>query len=130
MHRREPDQRVDAIARSVIGAAIEVHRVLGPGFLEAVYEDALAVELAQCKLPFERQYPVVVVYRAVSVGHQRLDFLVDKQLVLEVKAVERLAPIHTAQVLSYLKATGLHLGLLVNFNTVRLQAGIKRLVRS
>ena len=128
--RIEPEPEVDTIATLVIGATIEVHRTLGPGFLESVYEDALAVELRQNALPFSRQHPVAVCYRGVAVGHQRLDLLVAEKLIVEIKAVEQLLPIHTAQVISYLKATGLHLGLLINFNVTRLQSGIKRLVRS
>ena len=113
---REPDADVDELARRVIGAAIEVHRHLGPGFLESVYEEALCVELELREIPFERQRPIGVDYKGHSVGQGRLDLLVGDRLLIELKAVDRLAPIHNAQVMSYLKATKLHLGLLINFD--------------
>jgi GxxExxY protein len=127
----EPSARADAAAKSVIGAAIEVHRELGPGFLESLYEQALGVELTLRGIPFVRQAPFSVQYKSQPVGIDRLDLLVDECLVVELKAVEALAPIHTAQVISYLKSTGLSLGLLINFNVRTLtQGGIKRLVLS
>jgi GxxExxY protein len=126
----EPNKDVDRLAHAVIGAAIEVHRHLGPGFLEGVYEEALAVELALRGIPFERQKPVPVSYKGQDVGEGRVDFLVARGLLVELKAVEALAPVHQAQVISYLKATGLHLGLLINFNVPVLRAGIKRVVLS
>ena len=112
----EPSKRLDRLARMVIGAAIEVHRHLGPGYLESVYEEALIVELGLRSGPFERQVPIRVVYKGHDIGDGRLDLLVDTELIVEMKAVEMLAPIHSAQVISYLKATGRHLGLLINFN--------------
>jgi GxxExxY protein len=111
----------------VIGAAIEVHRHLGPGFLEEVYEQALCHELALRGIAYERQAPCVVVYKGVAVGEGRLDLLVEDAVVVELKAVDRLAPIHEAQLLSYLKATGKRLGLLLNFNTPAMRDGIKRI---
>ncbi len=126
----EPNKRVDQLAREVIGAAIEVHRHLGPGFLEGVYEEALVVELGLRGIPFERQKPVPVDYKEHHVGEGRVDLLVGSDLLVELKAVETLAPIHKAQVISYLKATGLHLGLLINFNVPILRAGIQRIVLS
>ena len=102
----EPDGLVDAFARTVIGAAIEVHRHLGPGYLESVYEEALAIEFALRDLPFERQKPIAVDYKGHTVGQARVDFLVGNSLVVELKAIEILLPIHTAQMISYLKATG------------------------
>ena len=126
----EPNFRVDALARAVIGAAIEVHRILGPGYLESVYEEALALEFALRQIPFERQKPVSVIYKGHSVGASRLDFLVDGCLIVELKAVDALAPVHQAQVISYLKATGLHLGLLMNFNVSILKDGVRRMVVS
>ena len=127
---REPDADVDELARRVIGAAIEVHRHLGPGFLESVYEEALCVELELREIPFERQRPIGVDYKGHSVGQGRLDLLVGDRLLIELKAVDRLAPIHNAQVMSYLKATKLHLGLLINFNVPLLKDGIRRIIRS
>ncbi len=126
--RVEPNQAVDQIARDVIGAAIEVHRVLGPGFLESTHEEALAVELGIRGLPYERQVAIALAYKGQPVGHQRLDLLVGASVVVELKAVEALLPIHTAQVLSYLRAAGPSLGLLINFNVPVLKQGIKRLV--
>lgn len=126
----EPNKDVDRLARSVIGAAIEVHRHLGPGFLESVYEEALVVELGLRGIPFERQKPVPVDYKEHHVGEGRVDLLVGYELLVELKAVETLAPIHKAQVISYLRATGLHLGLLINFNVPILRAGIQRIVLS
>ncbi len=127
----EPGAEVDQLAHQVIGAAIEVHRTLGPGFLESVYEEALCVELAFLGLPFTRQQTFGLNYRGHVVGQARLDLLVDGRLLVELKAVESLMPIHSAQVLSYLKMTGLRLGLLLNFNVPVLRnGGIKRVVLS
>ncbi len=126
----EPSKDVDELARSVIGAAIEVHRHLGPGFLEGVYEEALVVELSLRSIPFERQLPVPVHYKTHRVGKGRVDLLVGGELLVELKAVDALAPIHKAQVISYLKAMGLHLGLLINFNASVLKDGIQRIVLS
>ncbi len=125
---REPDQRLDDLAHAVIGAAIEVHRLLGPGFLESVYEEALAVEFRLRGIPVERQKPVAVSYKDQLVGEGQLDYLVAGELVVELKAVESLAPIHQAQVISYLKALRLTLGLLINFNVPVLKNGIKRVI--
>ena len=118
------------MARRVIGAAIEVHRALGPGYLESVYEEALAYEFSLNKIPYERQVKVKVAYKGHSVGEGRLDPLVAKMLPVELKAVDALAPIHQAQIISYLKMTGLQLGLLINFNVLLLKQGIKRVIFS
>jgi len=119
----------DALSHEIIGAAIEVHRHLGPGLLESAYEECLAYEFAQCGLPFERQKPLPVQYKGVRLDCGfRLDFLVGKLVVVEVKAVEALAPVHSAQVLTYLRLAGCKLGLLLNFNEWRMGDGIKRLV--
>jgi GxxExxY protein len=124
------DDLEDRLAFRVFGAALEVHRALGPGFLESVYEESLAVELACRGIPFERQFPVVVEYKGRHVGEGRLDFLIDRKVVVELKAVDQLGEYHTAQVLSYLRATGCRLGLLINFNAVLLRAGMRRVVLS
>jgi len=124
----EPAAEIDHLAYSVIGAAIEVHSLLGPGYLESVYEEALAVELNLRGIAFERQVSVAVNYKGQDVGAARLDILVHRQLVVELKAVDALAPIHKAQVISYLKALNLPLGLLINFNVPLLKSGIKRIV--
>ena len=124
----EPPRELDTNASAVIGAALEVHRDLGPGFLESVYAEAMAVELGLRGVHFERQRPVSVLYKGHEVGEGRLDFLVDSSLVVELKAVEKLLPIHQAQVLSYLKAVRCRLGLVINFHERLLRDGIKRIV--
>jgi GxxExxY protein len=128
--RSEPSKEVDDLARKVIGAAIEVHRSLGPGYIESVYEEALAYEISLNNIPYERQVKITVAYKGHSVGEGRLDLLVAKILPVELKAVEAFAPIHQAQLLSYLKMTGLQLGLLINFNVPLLKQGIKRVILS
>jgi GxxExxY protein len=127
---RELGEKVEQLAYEVIGAAIEVHRVLGPGFLESVYQEALRVELQLRRIAFISQAVVAVNYKGAKVGEGKLDFLVGNQLVIELKAVENLAPIHTAQVLSYLKMTDHQLGLLINFNVSILKDGIRRIILS
>lgn len=114
----------------VIGAAIEVHRTLGPGFLEAVYERAMSVELGARAVPFRRQVAVSVAYKGVAIAEQHIDLFVADGLVVELKAVADLAPIHGAQVRSYMKAAGCKLGLLINFNVPALRRGIRRIVLS
>lgn len=128
MERSEPDVGLDRLARGVIGAAIEVHRLLGPGFLESVYEEALCVELVLRGVPFVRQCPISVEYKGHAVGEARMDLVVGGVLVVELKADDGLCGIHTAQVLSYLKASGMRLGLLINFNVGLLKDGLKRVV--
>jgi GxxExxY protein len=128
--KREPEPYVDAVAKGVIGAAIEVHRALGPGFLESVYESALCLELDLRGIPYARQHPITVAYKGRNVGEGRVDLLVADCLTVELKAVDLVAPIHIAQVMSYLKATGSQLGLLINFNVPLLKDGIKRVVLS
>src|SRR5690242_7743044 len=105
-----PDSDLERYAYNLIGAAIEVHRELGPGFAELVYEEALCYELELRSIPFVRQHPVVVGYKGKAVGEGQIDILVANCLVVELKAVDDLAGVHTAQVISYLKATQLHLG--------------------
>lgn len=117
------------VAREVVDAALTVHRALGPGLLEKVYEAVLAYELDRRGLEVRRQVHVPVVYdgRTFDVGH-RLDLVVAGVVVVEIKSVETLLPVHFKQVLTYLKLTGLHLGLLVNFNEALLRDGLHRLV--
>jgi GxxExxY protein len=124
----EPDDRINALARIAVDAAFQVHSTLGPGFLESVYRDAMAVELKLRGLPFGREVPIGVLYKGYTVGRGFLDLLIDERLVVELKAVEELAPIHTAQLLSYLKATRLPLGLLITFNVHQIRRGIRRVV--
>lgn len=121
---------LDLITRTVIGAAIEVHRGLGPGLLESAYQNCLARELMVQGVAFEREKELPVIYKglALDCGY-RLDFLVDGVVVVEIKAVESLARIHKAQVLTYLKLGGWELGLLLNFNVAVLREGIQRVRR-
>ena len=125
---REPDKVLDELAKVVVDAAIEVHRELGPGFVESVYEEALAVELRMRAVAFERQQAISVSYKGHPVGEGRVDLLVGGALIVELKAVERLLPVHKAQVISYLKARGASLALLINFNERLLKDGIQRVV--
>ncbi len=120
----------DSLTRRVIGAAIEVHRVLGPGLLESIYEEALCVELALGHISFERQVSMKVHYKQHDIGDARLDLLVCGQLIVELKTVDSLAPVHVAQLLSYLKINRLQLGLLLNFNVSELRHGIKRVINT
>jgi GxxExxY protein len=124
----EPDLGLNQLAHDVIGAAIEVHRALGPGFLESVYEEALAIELDARVIGYQRQVPVAINYRGQPIAQQRLDFLVGGRLIVEIKAVETLARIHVAQLISYLRTAQRGLGLLINFNVPVLRAGLRRVV--
>jgi GxxExxY protein len=117
----------DELTEAIIGAAIEVHRILGPGLLESIYEEALCLELGLRGLSVERQVEVNVIYKGNVIKGQQLDILVEKQVVVELKAVSRLPDVATAQALSYLKATGLKRALLLNFGEKRLIDGIKRI---
>ena len=119
--------RDSEITQQIIAAAIHVHRQLGPGFLESVYEEALAVEFALSGVQFVRQYPVPIFYRDHQIGEHRLDFLVERKIIVELKAVSELEDIHFAIGRSYLKATNLDDGLLFNFATTPLT--IKRFCR-
>lgn len=126
--RGEPDAELNELSRAVIGAAIEVHRLLGPGFLESTYEKALIVELRLRGIDCVFQHPVSLLYKGEPIGEGRLDLLVGGRLVVELKAVERILDVHKAQVISYLKATGHQLGLLINFNVEVLRDGIHRII--
>ena len=119
----------EEITEQIIGAAIEVHRALGPGLLESTYEACLAFELAKRGLRIEEQRAIPVVYQSVKLDcGYRIDLLVNKKVIVEIKAVESLLPIHEAQLLSYLKLSGCKVGLLINFNVRVLRVGLKRLV--
>lgn len=124
----EPDPELDALAHTVIGAAIEVHRRYGPDLDEALYEAAMEVELKLRGVPFQSQVWVEVDYKGVVIGKRRIDLIVGERLVVERKAVEQLTPLHKAQVKTYLKITRLKLGLLINFNVILLKEGIKRII--
>jgi GxxExxY protein len=120
---------INHLTGEVIGAAIEVHKVLGPGLLESAYEECLCRELELRKIPHERQKDLPVEYKGVKLDcGYRLDILVQNTLIVELKACESLQPIHEAQLLTYLKLTGIKLGLLINFNVPLLKQGIRRLV--
>jgi GxxExxY protein len=119
---------INEITGAVIGAAIEVHKALGPGLLESVYEECLAIELELRKIPFERQRQIPIRYKEREIGSvYRIDFLVDNRVIVELKACEDILPIHEAQLLTYLKLTGIKIGLLINFNVHVLKEGIRRL---
>ena len=117
----------DSLTEKIIGAAIEVHRILGPGLLESIYEEALCVEMGLRGVPLQRQVDVDVHYKGRTIKGQRVDLLVDGEVIVELKAVAALPDVATAQVLSYLKATGVKRGLLINFSASRLVDGIKRI---
>ena len=120
---------INQVSQVIIGAAIEVHRTLGPGLLESAYEQCLSHEFSLRQIPFERQKPLPVQYKGVELDcGYRLDFLVSGMVVVEVKAIDALLPIHQAQLLSYLKLGGWKLGLLINFHVPLLREGIKRVV--
>jgi GxxExxY protein len=121
--------RVNEITRSIIGAAMKVHSALGPGLLESAYEACLLFELHGAGLKAEAQVPLPVIYRQVKLDlGYRLDLLVEDSVIVELKSVEAIEPVHKAQLLSYLKPSGKHVGLIINFNVVHLKDGIKRLV--
>ena len=117
------------ISRSIIGCAIEVHRLLGPGLLESTYEECLVYELNNKKLKVERQKPIPVIYKEhrLNCGY-RLDLLVENNVIIELKSIEFFAPVHTAQILTYMRLSGIKIGLLINFNVTVLKNGIKRYV--
>jgi len=114
------------LSNQIIGAAIKVHKELGPGFLESIYEEALKVELSKNELDFASQMEVQIEYLGVPVGLHRLDLLVQNEVILELKAVKELADIHFAQLRSYLKATSIKVGLLLNFSKPTLE--VRRVV--
>jgi GxxExxY protein len=115
------------VTEGIIGAAIEVHRALGPGLLESIYEECLAEELGLRKFSFERQHAVPLVYKGRCLGADlRVDLLVDDLVVVELKAIEKILPIHAAQVVTYLRLTQKPFGLLINFNVPLLKDGLRR----
>jgi GxxExxY protein len=119
---------VERLTHTVIGCALAVHRELGPGFLESIYRAAMAIELSANGVPFEVERPLVVNYRGHPIGGQRVDLLVGGEVVVELKAVSAIDPIHIAQILSYLKALNIRVGLLINFHEVMLRDGIRRIL--
>lgn len=122
-------ERANSLSNKIIGAAIEVHRLLGPGLLESAYEECTCRELYLQDVPFERQIPLPVDYKGTKLDcGYRLDVVAGKLVIVEFKAVEKIEPIHEAQLLTYLRLTNLWLGLLINFNVPILKDGIKRIV--
>ena len=121
--------KFDELSNTVIGCALKVHKKPGPGLLESAYEQCLCYELTQAGLKFERQKELPIQYNDVKIDcGYRLDVLVEDKLILELKCVDKLTPIHEAQLLTYMKISTVHLGLLINFNSVLLRDGIKRFV--
>jgi GxxExxY protein len=119
---------LNQITERIIGCAIEVHRNLGPGLLENTYEEAMCIELTDAGLKFQRQLPFPILYKGRALGEYRLDLLVEEAVIVEIKSVERFNTVFEAQVLTYLKATGKKVGLLLNFNSRLLRDGIKRFI--
>lgn len=122
-----PDD-LEGLVGDVIGAAIAVHRELGPGLLEAAYQRALSIELDMRGIGHDVERQVPIMFRNAILCHQRIDLVADDRVIVEVKSVERLAPLHIAQVISYLRATGIRIALLLNFNVPVLKQGIRRVV--
>ena len=121
-------QEVELIIERIIGCAIEVHRALGSGLLEGIYEDALSIEFDHVGLSYDRQRQIPLTYRGKPLRSHRLDLVVEGVALVEIKAVDRLHPVHGSQVLSYLRSSGLRVGLLMNFNSYSLKSGLKRYV--
>ena len=122
-------EKINRLTYEIIGAAMEVHRAFGPGLLESIYEDALTVELSLRKIPFKRQMLVPLNYKGHNIGSGlRLDLFVADTVIVELKSVAQLLPIHEAQLLTYLKLTNTKVGLLINFNVPVLKQGIKRML--
>ena len=122
-----PESLYTDVTSRIIDAAIKVHRILGPGFLESIYEAALAHEFDLRGIPYQRQVTFQVGYKGIVAGEHRLDFLVEDKVVLDLKAVKDFEKIHTVKTLSYMRAMKKRVGLLINFNKVRLVDGVKRL---
>jgi GxxExxY protein len=132
IHRGDAEaRRFDEISDAVIGACIGIHQQLGPGLLESAYEECLCHELSSAGIAFERQKPLPVVYKSVKLDcGYRIDLVVAQKLIVELKTVETLLPIHEAQLLTYLKLSNLPVGLLINFNLPVLKQGLKRIVNA
>jgi len=122
----EEMEAINKLTEKVIGCAIEVHRVLGPGLLESVYEEALCIELSDAGLKFQRQVNIPAVYKGRQVGQYRIDLIVEESVIVELKSVDRHDPVFEAQIMTYLRVTGKKIGLLINFNSKLLKSGVKR----
>jgi len=122
-------KKIDLLSNKVIGIAIEVHRNLGPGLLESVYQQCLAYEFADAGIKFEIEKVIPIKYKKVDIDCSfRADFIIEDSMILELKTVERILPIHKAQVLTYLKLASIRLGIIINFNVKLLKNGIKRVI--
>jgi GxxExxY protein len=121
-------ESTETVIERIIGCALEVHRELGPGYFEKIYHRALEIELSLQGLHYRAELPMGIHYKGHALHGQRIDLIVDSLVVVEVKAVARIEPIHESQVVSYLRSTRLHAGLLINFNTRLLKLGLKRIV--
>jgi len=119
---------LNKITEKIIGCAIEVHKELGAGLLESIYESALCIELKKVGLQYEQQKPLTVKYKGQKIGEFRIDLLIENSVVVELKSVERFEPVFEAQILSYMKLGGFKLGLLINFNSKLLKNGVKRYI--
>jgi GxxExxY protein len=119
-------EELNGITEKIIGLAIAVHKKLGPGFIERIYQEALSLELDQSKINYEKEKFITINYKGRNLGEQRIDFLIENSIILEIKAIDKIGPIHIAQVISYLKAMNKKLGLILNFSEVKL--GIKRII--
>jgi len=128
MHFAPIPEETEKVASLIIGAAIAVHRELGPGFLERIYVEALCLELHACGIPFQRERPVAVTYRGIAIPGQRIDLIVADRVIVELKAVTKIDPHHQAKVISYLRTTRLRLGLILNFNSTTMKDGVRRIV--
>lgn len=124
---QEIDPYTNRLSYEIVGAAIEVHRALGPGLLEAIYQNAMCVELTERNILFEKEKPISVYYKDQLVGDYRVDILVDKHIVVELKSVEKILSVHRSQIMTYLKITKCRLGLLMNFNVQMMKQGISRI---
>ncbi len=119
----------ESITREIIGSAIEVHKQLGPGLLESAYEECLVYELQQKGYKIERQKPIPIIYKEIKLDYgYRIDILVENKVLLELKSIEAIAPVHEAQILTYMKFSDTKIGLLINFNVTVLKNGLKRYV--
>jgi len=121
-------KELNKITEKIIGCAIEVHRNLGPGLLESIYESALCVEFDNNDIEYQRQILIPVRYKDNIIGEHKLDLLVENEIIVELKAIDKMAPIFEAQLLSYLKMAKKKLGLLINFNSIQLKEGLKRII--
>lgn len=121
-------EQTERMIEAAIGCGVNVHTVLGPGFFEPIYHNALVIEFAACGIPFESEKRVPIRYREQLVGTQRLDFVIAGEVIIEIKAVKDLEPVHHVQLKSYLRGTGLRVGLLMNFGGLNLRSGLKRIV--